>query len=205
MLMQNVTALFKIISMPNNKTHNQDVLHIFIPNTDNPHLIFDELLYDESTKENCEKIIWKLFKNKNFIFTKHSFYDDTIINNETRLLQCATSCILTDDVQLDEKWFAITFLKDEIILTNNTKKFTFKYKIINNEIFIISSNVLFSNNHSKILIEILLSLKNIFNHTDIAFSLTSDKTPVKIASIINSFNHRKLSISTIERRFRNFF
>ena len=205
MLAQNVLAVFKISKNKNSKTFNDNVLQVYIPNPDNPSLFFEEIYAEESIKENCEKNIWNLFKTKNFIFSKHSFYDNVILNNETRLLQCGSSCILKEDIPNSENWFTITFKKDEIILSNDNKTFNFKYNISNNELFIISSNILFQQNHSVILLEILLNLRHLFNHTDIAFYITNERSPVKIASIINSFNHRNVSVSTISKRFKNFF
>lgn len=205
MLIQNTMAIFKILTIENNKTYNKDVLYVYIPNPNKPSLLLDEIYAEESIKENCEKNIWNNFKTKNFIFSKHSFYDNTIINNETRLLQCATSCILKDDINTDENWFAISFKKDEIILSNGKLNFNFKYKTLNNETIITSSNILFSQNHTIILLDILLELRYLFNHTDISFYTNPDKSPMKIASIINSFNHRNIAISTVNNRFKNFF
>lgn len=208
MQVKNVIAIFQLKKFKAENKRQKDEYKLFVKlhnpnNIPNSLKLHDsELFEDESFKENTQKEIWKLFNIDNFEYIKNKFYDTYETKIGERLIQCGNICFLAEETPTNELWYEISFDKEQITLTNGAHYITIKYKIVNNSISIISCGNLLLENHSEILIDILLQLKNIFSFSDIALKFLPEEFTISdIATILNAFSDKPFSKATIRRRF----
>ena len=211
MQVKNVIAIFQLKKFETENKRQKDEYKLFVKlykpnNVPSALKLHDsELFEDESFKDNTQKEIWKLFNTESFEYIKGKFYDIYETKIGERLVQCSNICFLKEEIPTDEFWYKITFNKDQISMTNGCNHFHTKYKIVNDTVSIISCGNLLLENHSEILIDILLQLRNIFSYSDIALDFLPEEFTVSdIATVLNAFCDKAFSKATIRRRFADY-
>lgn len=164
-----------------------------------------ELFEDESFYANAQKEVWKMLSCEKFNFIKGSYYDEYETRIGERIIQCSNVCLMQQNVPLDNSWYEVAFSKDEIVLKNNTESINIRYAQTADGIIIVSSNLLLSNNHTPILIDALIKLKNVFCHTDIFKSYVNQTFDIAdLISILGAFSTKTPSKAIIKKRFRHY-
>lgn len=208
MQVKNTIILLQFRKIPSPNAKQKDTIKLFIKLNPSPYpfLKLPELeLYDEEDfKENTRKYIWTTHKKDKYHFIKGKFYDDFISKFDERIIQCSNICILDEESSLYGEWYEVSFLNDGIILDNSIQQIHISYKKNKSSNIITSANVLLDNNHSIILIDALLYLKNIFYYSDIVFDFLNPQFTISdITAILNTFSWKPINNSTIKRRFNN--
>ena len=167
-------------------------------------LLNSEIFEDETFKENTKKELWKNFGIEDFLFVNGTFYDSFENKFSERIIQCSSICLLKQEIGLDDDWFEVSVSTNKILLTNGDKVYCFEFNKEINETYIISANAMLLEQHTQILIDAILKLKNTFLFTDIFLNFIPDTFYLSEAiEFFNAFFDKTFSRATFKRRFAN--
>lgn len=207
MQVENVIALFQLHKITCDTKKQKEKVKLFvrlIPCKAGNMLLNSEIFEDETFKENTKKELWKNFGIENFIFINGTFYDSFENKFSERIIQCSSICLLKQETELNDEWFEISISSNKIILTNNKETYQFEYNKEINETYVVSANAMLLEQHTQILIDAILKLKNTFLFTDIFINFVPDTFYLSEAiEFFNAFFDKTFSRATFKRRFSN--
>lgn len=200
-----VVAQFKktIPQNPKQKPKQRLFIRLF-PKKDGLHLLSSAVYEEETFKENTQKEIWKNFGTEDFYFVNGDFYDSYKNKLGERIIQCSNVCLLNKSTEMDENWYEVNIGDGQITLKNNEEEIRLEFRKDMNTYYIISANVLLSENHTQILMDAIFKLKSIFLFTDMFFHfIPSEFTIADATELFDAFCNKPFSKATFKRRFRN--
>ena len=207
MQVENIIALFQLHKTTCDAKKQKEKVKLFvrlIPCKAGNMLLNSEIFEDETFKENTKRELWKNFGIEDFIFINGTFYDSFENKFNERIIQCSSICLLKQETELNDEWFEVSISSNKIILTNNKETYHFEYNKEINETYVVSANAMLLEQHTQILIDAILKLKNTFLFTDIFINFIPDT--FYLSEAIEFFNanfDRTFSRATFKRRFSN--
>lgn len=207
MQVENIIALFQLHKTACDVKKQKEKVKLFvrlIPCKAGNMLLNSEIFEDETFKENTKRELWKNFGIEDFIFINGTFYDSFENKFSERIIQCSSICLLKQETELNDEWFEVSISSNKIILTNNKETYRFEYNKEINETYVVSANAMLLEQHTQILIDAILKLKNTFLFTDIFINFVPDTFYLSEAiEFFNAFFDRTFSRATFKRRFSN--
>lgn len=205
MQVENIIALFQFGKIETENKKQKERIKLFVkllPNKNTLKLINSEIFEEETFRENTKKELWKNFGIEDFVFINGSFYDSFANKLNERILQCGSICLLKNEVSLDDSWYEITIENNRILLTNKKEVIYIEYNKDINETYIVSANKMLSENHTQILVDAILKLKNTFLFTDLFLNYVDETFYLSEAiEFFNAFFNKTFSRATFKRRF----
>lgn len=207
MQVENVIALFQFCKITTDAKKQKEKIKLFvklIPCKAGYMLLNSEIFEDETFKENTKKELWKNFGIEDFLFVNGTFYDSFENKFSERIIQCSSICLLKQETELNNEWFEVSISTNKISLTNGDKVYCFEYNKEINETYIVSANAMLLEQHTQILIDAILKLKNTFLFTDAFLNFVPDTFYLSEAiEFFNAFLDRPFGRATFKRRFNN--
>ena len=207
MQVENIIALFQLRKTTCDIKKQKEKVKLFvrlIPCKAGNMLLNSEIFEDETFKENTKRELWKNFGIEDFIFINGTFYDSFENKFSERIIQCSSICLLKKETEIDENWFEVSISTNKIILNNEKQTFIFEYNKEVNETYIISANSMLLEQHTLILIDAILKLKNTFFFTNIFTNFVEDEFLLSDATdLFSAFSDRPYSRATFKRRFND--